>query len=178
MLPQLTTERFLLQPILPEDKRFVFQGLSHPQVIPHYGVQYRTLEETSAQMQYYSQVQKQGTGGWWKIVNPHRFEKLGAVGFTSYSAQHQKCEIGYWLLPRHWGGGVMTEAVLAVIRFLITEKDIHRVEALIEPENKRSCRVAEAAGFKLEGLLRDYEKKEGRFLSLRVYSLLAAEFVG
>jgi ribosomal-protein-alanine N-acetyltransferase len=34
MFPELTTERFLLQQVVPEDQQFIFEGLSHPDIIP------------------------------------------------------------------------------------------------------------------------------------------------
>lgn len=173
MFPELVTERFLLKEILPEDQPFIFEGLSHPQVIPYYGVQYKTLEETSAQMQFYSQLQKEGTGMWWKITDAWTFEKVGAIGFNNYNAQHHKCEIGYWLLPQHWGRGIVSEVLHRVVTYLFEEKKVHRIEALVEDENETSCRVALKAGFTFEGTLRDYEWKAGRYISLRMYSLLS-----
>lgn len=173
MFPELATSRFLLQQILPEDQPFIFEGLSHPQVIPYYGVQYKTLEETSAQMEYYIRLRKEGTGTWWKIVHKRTFEKVGAVGFNNYHALHHKCEVGYWLLPQHWGKGIALEVLQCLIRYLFEWKKIHRIEALVEVENKSSCSVAEKAGFTLEGTLRDYECKNGHYISLRLYSLLA-----
>ena len=175
MVPQLQTSRFSLQNILPEDQPFIFEGLSHPHVIPFYGVQYKTLEETSAQMQYYNQLIKNGEGLWWKIVDQQTGEKKGAIGYNNFSAQHNKCEVGYWLLPRFWGQGIITEVLQKVIAYLLDEKGLHRIEALVETGNDLSCRVAEKAGFQLDGTMRDCERKEGRYISLHMYSLLATD---
>lgn len=175
MFPELTTSRFLLQEILPEDQPFIYEGLSNAQVIPFYGVQYKTLEETTAQMHYYSRLWRDGTGAWWKIVDRRTFEKVGAVGFNNYVLQHNKCEIGYWLLPQHWGKGIISEALQQIIVFLFNVWKVHRIEALVEVDNSNSCKVAQKAGFKYEGTLRDVELKNGRYISLRMYSLLATD---
>jgi [ribosomal protein S5]-alanine N-acetyltransferase len=175
MFPELATERLLLQRILPEDQPFIFKGLSHPQVIPHYGVNYKTLEETALQMLYYDQLLREQTGIWWKLVAKETFEKVGAIGYNNYSAQHHKCEVGYWLLPGYWGKGFVSEALQKVITYLFNEKNVHRIEALVEEGNQASCNVAARNGFKQEGLLRHYEWKDDRFISLYMYSLLAPE---
>lgn len=175
MFPELQTNRLLLQQILPQDQPFIFEGLSHPHVIPHYGVQYKTLEETAAQMQYYSRLWKDQSGAWWKIVDRWTFEKVGAIGYNNYNALHHKCEVGYWLLPQHWGNGFVSEALQRMIAYLFAEKQVHRIEALVEEGNRPSCRVAEKAGFTLEGILRDFEWKNDRFISLRLYSLLSSD---
>ena len=62
MLPQLITERFLLQQILAEDQQFIFEGLSHPGIIPFYGVRYNSFEDTKEQMDWYEKSYKEGTG--------------------------------------------------------------------------------------------------------------------
>jgi ribosomal-protein-alanine N-acetyltransferase len=175
MFPELQTERYLLQQIVPEDQPFIFEGLSHPEVVPYYGVQYKTLEETRVQMVYYDQLWRSGKGTWWKIKDRNTSQNVGAIGFNNYESLHLKCEIGYWLLPSFWGRGIVTEVFPAVIRYLFDVKKVHRIEALIEVENKASCSVAERAGFTLEGTLRDYERKNNRFISLFLYSLLATD---
>jgi ribosomal-protein-alanine N-acetyltransferase len=53
MFPQLSTERLLLTQNLPEDQQFIFKGLSHPDVIPFYGVRYESFEAAKAQMDWY-----------------------------------------------------------------------------------------------------------------------------
>lgn len=175
MFPELKTSRFLLQEILPEDQPFIFEGLGNQQVIPYYGVHYKTLEETGVQMQYYSRLWRDGTGAWWKVVDKRTNEKLGAIGFNNYVLQHNKCEIGYWLLPQHWGKGIISEALQQVATYLFNEWNMHRIEALVEVENTNSCKVALKAGFTCEGTLRDYEQKNGRYISLYLYSLLASD---
>ena len=79
MFPELATQRFLLQQVLPEDQQFVFEGLSHPDVIPFYGVRYDTLEATTKQMEWYEKSYNDGTGGPWKIVGNATGEKIGVI---------------------------------------------------------------------------------------------------
>ena len=45
----------------------------------------------------------------------------------------------------------MTEAGRALLRYLIDTLKIHKVEALIRPENKPSAALAKRLGFRLEG---------------------------
>jgi len=52
---------------------------------------------------------------------------------------------------------------------------VHRIHLDIEPENTASWRLAEKLGFSRDGTLRDVEFKDGRYLSLHQYSLLATD---
>jgi ribosomal-protein-alanine N-acetyltransferase len=178
MPPPLTTDRFTLQRIEPEDQPFIFEGLSHPQVIPFYGVRYDSLEATKAQMDFYEALERDGIGQWWKIVSRQSHEALGAIGYNHYQAQHKKAEIGYWLLPRFWKQGIMTEAMPALLRYMRREKGIHRIEALVEEGNTASNRLLERIGFLYEGTMRDCEIKDSHYISLRIYSLLSTDQAG
>ena len=53
---------------------------------------------------------------------------------------------------------------------------MHRVEALIHPDNAASIRLAERLGFRYEGgPLRDYWRVGDGYMSVMVYALLAGE---
>lgn len=94
---------------------------------------------------------------------------MGDISVYRYSAEHNKAEIGFWLLPQYWHKGYSLEALQAVMEFWTNEKGLHRMEAFVEPENEASCRLLEKAGFAREGLMRDCEIKNGRYISLVVY---------
>ena len=117
MVPQLTTKRLLLEPIVPEDQPFIFKGLSHPDVIPFYGVRYATLEETSAQMEWYRKMEEDDSGLPWKLVERSSGAAIGVISVYFYQAAHNKAEVGFWLLPEFWNRGFASEALHAVIKY-------------------------------------------------------------
>ena len=55
------------------------------------------------------------------------------------------------------------------------EAGIHRVELRAAVDNHASRRVAERAGFRLEGICRDAELLRGEYNDLAVYSHLATD---
>ncbi|HEX7847855.1 MAG TPA: GNAT family protein, partial [Chitinophagaceae bacterium] len=175
MFPELHTERFYLKKILAADQAFIFKGLSDPEVIPFYGVRYDSFEATKAQMEFYNSIWEERTGCWWKIVDKTSNEPVGACGMNNYMPEHEKAEVGYWLLPSHWKKGIMPEVIPVMIGHLFKNWKLHRLEAVIEPGNDSSCRLSEKLGFTYEGTLREAEMKYGKRISLMVYSLLATE---
>lgn len=175
MFPELDSERFLLQQIVRADQAFIFEGLSHPEVIPYYGVWYDTFEAVGAQMDFYEEQWNSGTGCYWKIVNRQTGERTGVIGFNNYQQKHNKAEIGYWLLPRFWRKGIISEVLPVVIRYMQHDKKVHRIESLVEEGNEDSYKVMERAGFRYEGTMRDCEIKRGKYISLRIYSLLSKQ---
>lgn len=175
MFPVLTTERFLLQQVLPEDQQFIFEGLSHPGIIPFYGVRYDSFEAAATQMEWYEKSYREGTGHPWKIIDKISGEKIGVVAYYYFKPEHRKAEVGFWLFPHYWNKGITTEVLKTVITYCQNEKGIHRLEAFVEEGNMASCRVMEKLGFVYEGTMKECEIKEGKYISLLVYSLISKE---
>ncbi|MGX5725994.1 GNAT family N-acetyltransferase [Metapseudomonas otitidis] len=176
--PEFFLPRCTLRRIHPRDVGAIFAGLSHPQVIAHYGVSYDSLEATDEQMRWYDSLLKERQGIWWGIALPGRRELVGACGFNDWSHADRSLDIGYWLMPEHWSQGLMQACLPTILRFALATLSVHRIHADVEPENPASARLLERLGFVLEGTLRDVECKDGRFLSLHQYSLLATDPAG
>lgn len=174
MFPELTTARLFLQAIQPEDQGFIFEGLSHPEVIPFYGVRYDSFDATKAQMDWYRQLAEQGSGTAWKMVEKLTGENVGVIVVYAYKSEHNKAEVGFWLLPAYWNKGYATEALEAVIEYWKKVKALHRVEAFVEEGNTASSKLLEKSGFQYEGTMRDCEIKNGAYISLRIYAILLA----
>ena len=171
-LPVLQAKGYRLEPLVRADQQFVFELLSHPQVIPFYGVSFYSYAATSEQMDFYEDLLQNETGGWWKIVSGQTGLPVGACGCNNYQSRHEKIEIGYWLHPDFWGRGIMRGILPVMLEAMPSLWKIHRVEAWVEEGNDSSCRLLENCGFSKEGKLRDCEIKNGRYISLYVYAKL------
>ncbi|MGF7033659.1 RimJ/RimL family protein N-acetyltransferase [Paenibacillus mucilaginosus] len=106
----------------------------------------------------------------------HLFDKttgefVGSCGFHRFDWTIRKFEIGYWLRTARTGEGLMTEAVNGLVAFAVRELEANRLEIRCSSLNRGSQRVAERAGFTLEGTLRSALIEEsGGLGDLRVYS--------
>ena len=175
MFPELHTERFLLKQIVSTDQAFIYKGLSHPDVIPFYGIEFKTFEDSKKQLDFYDDLWREKKGIWWKIADRGTGEAVGACGINHYQAVHEKAEIGYWLLPEYWRKKIMSEVLPVIISHVFRHWKLHRLEAVIEDGNETSWRLAEKLGFKYEGKLREAEIKNGKRINLLMYSLLSTE---
>jgi ribosomal-protein-alanine N-acetyltransferase len=101
----------------------------------------------------------------------------GTAGLWRWNQPHRWAEIGYDLLPEHWGRGLMTEALRPILRFGFEAMDLHRIEANIDPDNRASRRVLERLGFVREAHLRENWLYDGRFTDSAIYGLLRREFM-
>jgi RimJ/RimL family protein N-acetyltransferase len=74
---------------------------------------------------------------------------LGIVGF-SY-AEGEPPELGYWLGEPHWGKGIMSEAVKALLEAAFATRAYPRIKSRALASNAGSLNVLEKAGFKRIG---------------------------
>ena len=162
----IKTPRLLLRPIVASDLHHIYRGLSHPLVIKHYGVNYDSLEATQEQMTWYEAPQQ----CWWAICSPDNQEFYGAGGLNDLSKEHQKAEIGLWLLPEYWGKGIMTEVMPLICDYGFEHLGLHRIEGFVESDNYNCQRAMAKLDFEYEGSMRDCEIKNGRYVSIEIYA--------
>ena len=81
-----------------------------------------------------------------------------------------KAEIGYWLRTPHCGHGYVSEATKALTDLAFQVLKMHRVEIRCDAENRRSRRVAELAGFKQEGILRNETRENDKLRDTCIFS--------
>lgn len=172
LVPTLETERLLLRRFIPEDLANVFRGLSHPEVIRHYGVSYKTMEETQEQMDWFAGHEANGTGIWWAVCRKEDGEFVGAGGLNDLDQVHKKAEIGFWLLPTHWGKGYMKEAFPRILDHGFQALGLRRIEGFVEHDNGNCKRALHKVGFQYEGTMRDCEFKDGKYISVDIYAQL------
>jgi RimJ/RimL family protein N-acetyltransferase len=104
-------------------------------------------------------------------------EPLGSLGVRWADADEGVAEVGYWVARPARGRGVATRATRLAARWVLDDLGFDRLELRADPLNVASCRVAERAGFTLDGTLRSIRvnRRLGRRIDLRLYSLLRAE---
>ncbi len=90
----------------------------------------------------------------------------------------QACMIGYWMGEKYAGQGHMFAALQLAIPYIFKGLELHRIEAACIPENVKSIRLLEAAGFQREGLLREYLKINGQWRDHAIFSRLAGHADG
>jgi RimJ/RimL family protein N-acetyltransferase len=84
-------------------------------------------------------------------------KKGASIGWAVHYISSQNfgwVEIGYYLVPEERGKSYGTEAVRIIVDYLFLAKDVPRVQAITNVENKASQRVLEKSGFTREGIVR------------------------
>ena len=85
------------------------------------------------------------------------------------------CSLGYKVHKEYCNQGYGTEAVAAFLDILFQDYELHRVEAMVHPDNSSSVRLLEKLGFVREGLAREAVNLQGRWQDMFYYGKLQSE---
>lgn len=94
----------------------------------------------------------------------------------SWTLNNKSTSIGYWLAEDAQGSGIMTKSCEAYIDHAFRDLDLHRIEIRCAVANARSRAVPERLGFASEGLIREAEWLNDRFVDHVLYGLLSGEW--
>ena len=108
----------------------------------------------------------------WTIRLPQKDEFIGLAGMTLTADRFKMAEIWYNLMPAHWGNGYATEVAKRLIRYGFETLHLHRIEAGVATENKRSIKVLEKAGMTIEGIRRKILPIRGEWVDNYHYAIL------
>ncbi len=65
----------------------------------------------------------------WVVEIKNTHEIIGSISVMTALEKHSTCELGYCYGSKYWGNGYATEALRAVIEYLLKECDFYLVEA-------------------------------------------------
>ena len=103
-------------------------------------------------------------------------EACGGIGLHAMQDVYRfNAEIGFWLAEKHWGKGIVTEAVDLLVKHCFQNFQWVRIFAGVFSTNKASMHVFEKNGFTREAIHRKAVKKEGVFLDEIIYAKLKAK---
>ncbi len=163
--PTIKTDRLLLREITDLDLENIFNGLSNPNVIQHYGISFDSLDATKEQMIWFTDKKQM----WWAICSLDNQTFYGAGGLNDINAKENKAEIGLWLLPKFWGKGIMKEVLPLISDYGFNHLKLKRIEGFIETENMNCKKAMSKLDFQHEKTMENCEIKNGKSISVDVY---------
>ncbi|CDG84206.1 GNAT family N-acetyltransferase [Janthinobacterium agaricidamnosum] len=103
-------------------------------------------------------------------------QMIGNCTLFALHRQNRRGEIGYALDRACWGQGYMHEALDALLEYAFVERDLHRLEADVDPRNSGSAHCLQRLGFSAEGLLRERWIVGGQVSDSALYGLLRRDW--
>ena len=100
----------------------------------------------------------------------------GSVGCHPIDWPNRNCSIGYWIEQRYQGKGIMTRCCESMLDYVFDELGLHRVTIQCGVLNTRSCAIPQRLDFTREGVTRDGEWVNDRWLDLVCWGMLEKDW--
>lgn len=135
------------------------------------------VAETASRIRQSLAVERRWHGMWAIVARSGGF--AGMINYHNVDPRNRRLALGWIVVPAFWRQGLMTEAADVVLAHCFSAMDMHRIEALIEPENTASRGLATRLGFTQESdVMRDRLLVDGQYRGVLMYSLLKADWAG
>ncbi len=157
----LVTERLLLRRSTPEDAAAISAYRSDPDVHRYQGWDRLDPEGIGEQIEAMTARAPGEPGGWvqFSVEEREGGRLVGDVGLSLAEGEDGVVKIGYTIAPAFQGRGYATEAVGALVAYVLETLGADVVRAYASSENVPSIRVAEKVGMHLvERIERDRKR--------------------
>ena len=101
---------------------------------------------------------------------------VGRIGLHHINDQNKCAAIGYWLTKDAEGKGIITKSCKELLNYGFRDLRLQRIEIKVAVENVRSQAIPETLHFVKEGILRQAELVNNKFLDLVLYSMIRKEW--
>ena len=153
-MERLETADLVLRPPAEEDAPAAYELLNDPDVkLWNPGRECPDLEAAAAWCRSGADW-SDGSHATWHAVHPDTGAMLGNVSLFAIDTDDRVAKIGYRVMPSARGRGVARQMVDVVTQWAFESRGLMRVQLEHSIHNQASCRVAQAAGFVLEGTAR------------------------
>ena len=147
----IESPRLILRPISKKDVGDLFQIYSDTEMMQNRALlPFKSIEEAQNLADFFIRGMKEKTMLRWGMELKENGQLIGTCGFTSFSEQDRKADLGFEMIGTPKGRGLMRETILVLLNFAFTNTDINRVEALIETQDMKAPELLKKVGFKKE----------------------------
>ena len=148
---QLITKRLIIRPLALKDAEDIVENLNDINVSRYLSIVPYPYNLKDAK-KFIKIAQK--SRNFFAIVLKSSRKLAGTINLMNVDSYVKRADIGYWLGEKHWGQGIATEALPAIVKFAFSKLKLVRLQATVAIKNKSSVKLMRKAGFKKEGLRR------------------------
>lgn len=176
----LETERLMLRKTEAEDYEPMFRNWANDERVTRFltWTPYENAQQLRTTYHQFLMEQREKPDVYdWKIVLKEIDEPIGNISVVEIKENIESVVIGYCLGYRWWHQGIMTEAFREVIRYLLEEVGVNRIEAFHDTRNPHSGDVMKKCGLLYEGTCRQAGKNhQGEYIDLAFYAILREDY--
>lgn len=176
----LETKRLTLRRFTMNDAQDMFRNWAGDDEVTKYLTwpSHKNAEASKAYIEFLVNSYSQKNTYDWGIELKEIGQVIGAISMVRCNDDVGCAHIGYCIGKPWWNKGITSEAFSAVIRFLMDEVGVNRIESRHDPRNPHSGKVMEKCGLRYEGTLRESDRNNQGICDASWYALLRKDYSG
>lgn len=140
--PILTTERLTLRQLSMDDQQDIFALRSDKEINKYLDRQVsKTIEDAINFINKVNENIKKNNSIYWVITLTKTGTFVGTICLFDFSNEKSSCEIGYELMTKFQGQGIMKEAAEKVIDYAFQTLQVQKIVAFTHKGNLRSTKL-------------------------------------
>lgn len=141
--------------------------------LEYYG-KYESIMPQMTKTEAEKQLENPSKTAYFIIQKKKSGKKIGLI--AHFGELEGSITVGYAIMPSEQGKDYGTEALQLMVDYLFLAKEIRRIQANTDPENKASQRILEKVGFVREGLRHKSSFVQGDWRDTVAYAILREEW--
>lgn len=170
----IETERLILRKFVLNDAEIMYKNWTNDDEVTKYLTwpTHSNVEITKAIVSQWEEAYNIKSNYQWCIELREKKEAIGSISVVRINEDVNSLEIGYCIGKAYWKQGILTEAFLAVIRYLFEEVQANRIVARHDINNPASGKVMTKCGLSFEGICRQADKNNTGICDIAIYGIL------
>lgn len=150
---RIETERLILRRFTLEDAEAMYRNWAGDPAVTKYLMwqTHENVEQTKEVLRSWIAAYENDDKYEWCIAKKENNEPVGSIGAFHYQEKINAIEVGYCISRAYWHQGITSEALGAVMQYLLDEVGVDRIEARHDAQNIHSGGVMRKCGMKHEG---------------------------
>jgi len=178
MFPELFTQRLIIRRLVHSDAEALYAYRTEPEVLRFQTWAPASVQEVRSFIERLRAIEPMTPGEWFQIGIALRTtgELVGDFGLQARADEPRLVEVGITLAPRFQRQGLAAEALRALLGFLFTQTETHRVHCSVDPQNHSCLRLLEKVGMRREGHLIESLWLKGAWVDDVICAMLRKEW--
>ncbi len=140
--PILTTDRLTLRQLSIDDQQSIFALRSDAEINKYLGRQpSKTIEDAIGFINMINDNIKKNNSIYWAITLTQTKTFVGTICLFDFSSENKRCEIGYELMTKFQGRGIMKEATKKIIDYAFQVLKFQEIVAFTHNANHNSTKL-------------------------------------
>jgi ribosomal-protein-alanine N-acetyltransferase len=112
----------------------------------------------------------------WAIAEKETDKCIGHLGLYDIDFRIGKAQIGMAISQEFWGKSIGMKAFVNILDYAFNQLRLNRIDTYNLVLNLKIITMKEKLGFKTEGILRDFQFRDGQFQDVMVMAILKRDY--